>query len=64
MTHRASPLTSNADLVIPHVRRALAVLPGLLMASTVAASAYGLRKLPGLTTFSPLILAILIGRLS
>ncbi|WP_298261290.1 YeiH family protein [Bradyrhizobium sp.] len=61
MTDRASSLASNADPVTPHVRRALAVLPGLLMVSVVAASAYGLRELPGLTAFSPLILAILIG---
>jgi uncharacterized integral membrane protein (TIGR00698 family) len=61
MTNRASSLASNADLITPHVRRVLTVLPGLLMASVVAASAYGLRELPGLTAFSPLILAILIG---
>ncbi len=40
---------------------ALAILPGLLLASAVAASAYGLRQLPGMATFSPMILAILIG---
>lgn len=61
MTDHASSLASNADLVTPHVRRALAILPGLLMASVVAASAYGFRELPGVTAFSPLILAILIG---
>ena len=61
MSRPASSLVSNADLVTHHVRRVLAVLPGLLMASTVAASAYWLRQLPGLAAFSPLILAILIG---
>jgi uncharacterized integral membrane protein (TIGR00698 family) len=40
---------------------ALAVLPGLALASAVAASAYGLRLLPGMATFSPMILAIVIG---
>ena len=61
MTHPSSSVVSNADLVTPHAKRALAILPGLLMASVVAASAYWLRELPGLKTFSPLILAILIG---
>lgn len=61
MTHPASSLVSNADLLTHHVRRVLAILPGLLMASVVAASAYWLRELPGMTAFSPLILAILIG---
>src|ERR1700744_6280673 len=61
MTQPASPLVSNADLVTPHARRAIAILPGLLMATVVAASGYWLRELPGLTAFSPLILAILIG---
>ena len=61
MSRPASSLVSNADLVTHHVRRVLATLPGLLMASMVAASAYWLRELPGMTAFSPLILAILIG---
>jgi uncharacterized integral membrane protein (TIGR00698 family) len=58
MTQPASSVAPNADLVS---RRALAILPGLLMASVVAGSAYWLRELPGMTTFSPLILAILVG---
>src|SRR5579863_941943 len=61
MTHPSSSVVSNADPVTPHARHALAILPGLLMASAVAASAYWLRELPGLKTFRPLILAILIG---
>jgi uncharacterized integral membrane protein (TIGR00698 family) len=61
VTHPSSSVVSNADLITPHARRALAILPGLLMASAAAASAYWLRELPGLKTFSPLILAILIG---
>jgi uncharacterized integral membrane protein (TIGR00698 family) len=39
----------------------LAILPGLLLTSAVAASAYGLRRLPAMATFSPMILAIVIG---
>ncbi|MGB9118391.1 YeiH family protein [Bradyrhizobium sp.] len=42
-------------------RAILATLPGLLLASAVATSGYLLRRLPGMTTFSPLILAILLG---
>jgi uncharacterized integral membrane protein (TIGR00698 family) len=61
MTHSASSFAPDADLITPHIRRVLVVLPGLLMASIVAASAYWLRELPGMTAFSPLILAILIG---
>jgi uncharacterized integral membrane protein (TIGR00698 family) len=64
MTSLASPLISRNSLAAaPHRHRqaALAILPGLLLASAVAASAYGLRQLPGMTTFSPMILAILIG---
>jgi uncharacterized integral membrane protein (TIGR00698 family) len=73
MTALASPLISHADhATSPHRpaasplqtgprRTVLANLPGLLLTSAVAASAYGLRQLPGMATFSPMILAILIG---
>ena len=61
MTHPSSSVVSNADLITPHAKRTFALLPGLLMAAVVAASAYWLRDLPGLNAFSPLILAILIG---
>jgi uncharacterized integral membrane protein (TIGR00698 family) len=77
MTTLASPLVSPAGLLVSRDRNAvesppsgpahglgqaaLAVLPGVLLASAVAASAYGLRRLPGMATFSPMILAILIG---
>ena len=40
---------------------ALANAAGPVLTSVVAASAYGLRQSPGMTTFSPMILAILIG---
>jgi len=39
----------------------LPAVPGLLMALAVAAAAFGLREVPGLGIFSPLILAILLG---
>lgn len=61
MTRPATSLVSNDDIVTAYARRAVAALPGVLMASTIAASAYGLRQVPGMTAFSPLILAILIG---
>ncbi len=75
MTSPASRPLPNADLafsldpartVPPEPRAApasaaLAILPGLLLASAVAICGYLLRWLPGMTTFSPMILAILLG---
>ena len=77
MTNPTSQLVSHADHVVSLDRSApkiappgplrvrdraiLAALPGLLLASAVATSGYILRRLPGMTTFSPLILAILLG---
>jgi uncharacterized integral membrane protein (TIGR00698 family) len=77
MTNPTSQLVSHADLVVSLDRNApkiapsgplhmrcraiLATLPGLLLASAVATSGYLLRRFPGMTTFSPLILAILLG---
>ncbi|WJR75932.1 YeiH family protein [Bradyrhizobium sp. NP1] len=40
---------------------ALAVLPGLAVATAIAVGAYLARRIPGMATFSPMILAILIG---
>ena len=40
---------------------ARAVLPGLALTSAIAAAAFALHALPGVTAFSPMILAILIG---
>lgn len=37
------------------------VVPGLLLTGVIAAAAYGVRSLPGAATFSPMILAILLG---
>lgn len=37
------------------------IWPGLFLTSIVAASAYAFRQLPGMATFSPMILAIVIG---
>lgn len=41
--------------------RRTGMIPGLALAATVAASAYALRQLPGQASFSPMILAIVIG---
>jgi uncharacterized integral membrane protein (TIGR00698 family) len=38
-----------------------ALLPGLLLSAAIAGAGYGLRQLPGLALFSPMILAILSG---
>ena len=40
---------------------ALGILPGLLLATLIAAAAFALRMLPGVHVLSPLILAILLG---
>jgi uncharacterized integral membrane protein (TIGR00698 family) len=73
MTDLASQSLSCANLATSPPRNAtsgpghelgktiLATLPGLLLASAVAISAYGVRQLPVMATFSPLILAIVIG---
>ena len=37
------------------------IWPGLALAAMAAAAAYAVRQLPGMTTFSPMILAIVIG---
>jgi uncharacterized integral membrane protein (TIGR00698 family) len=37
------------------------IWPGLFLAAMVATAAYAVRRLPGMTTFSPMILAIVIG---
>ncbi len=42
-------------------QRALSVLPGLALTVAIAAAAFGLRQVPGVAVFSPMILAILIG---
>src|SRR6202051_2971822 len=72
-----SQLVANANLAISLPRNAakgmpsgpghelgrtiLVTLPGLLLASAVAISGYLVRQLPGMATFSPLILAIMLG---
>ena len=45
----------------PLLGEAFALLPGLGIAGGIAAAAFALRSVPGVATFSPLILAILLG---
>jgi uncharacterized integral membrane protein (TIGR00698 family) len=73
MTNATTQLASSTSLVTSLPRNAtsapghelgktiLTTLPGLLLASAVAVSAYAVRQLPVMATFSPLILAIVIG---
>src|SRR3984893_4351461 len=42
-------------------RRARELLPGLCLTSIVAGASFGIRMLPGMTNFSPLILSMVIG---
>jgi uncharacterized integral membrane protein (TIGR00698 family) len=42
-------------------RQVPAVLPGLLLTGAIAASAYTIRRIPGMDSFSPMIVAILLG---
>ena len=50
---------------LPHpmtgLRGFINLLPGLVLTGGIAAAAFGLRQLPGVATFSPMILAILLG---
>lgn len=56
-----TPKIAPSGPLLMRGRAILAILPGLLLASAVAISSYLLRQLPGMTTFSPMILAILLG---
>jgi len=43
------------------IGKAAGLAPGLLLTMAIAGLAYGLREIPGVRTFSPMILAILLG---
>jgi uncharacterized integral membrane protein (TIGR00698 family) len=53
--------TTLADVMRAHLAYALDVLPGVALAGGIAMLAYLTRRIPGLATFSPMILAIVIG---
>jgi uncharacterized integral membrane protein (TIGR00698 family) len=42
-------------------RKALEILPGVFLTSAVAGTAFAMRLLPGMATFSPMILSMIIG---
>jgi uncharacterized integral membrane protein (TIGR00698 family) len=42
-------------------RKALEILPGVFLTSAVAGTAFAVRLLPGMATFSPMILSMIIG---
>jgi uncharacterized integral membrane protein (TIGR00698 family) len=50
-----------SSLARPASSVAARLVPGLALTASIAATAYGLRLLPGAATFSPMILAILLG---
>ena len=56
-------LSTPTDGKTPPLRRhaALAVLPGIMLAGAIAVVAFITRAIPGMTTFSPMILAIVLG---
>jgi len=54
----AAPLVATGKPAA-HLRASIA--PGLLLTAAIAGAAFALRAIPGVATFSPMILAILIG---
>nr|WP_294510505.1 YeiH family protein [uncultured Rhodopila sp.] len=61
---------SQPTAILPHLAirpptvtlpRAPNVLPGLALTCAIAGAAYGIRRIPGLSNFSPMIIAILLG---
>jgi uncharacterized integral membrane protein (TIGR00698 family) len=63
MSTPAHGLTADhpATPVLPAHSALPALLPGLLLSAAIAGAGFGLRQLPGLTLFSPMILAIVAG---
>jgi uncharacterized integral membrane protein (TIGR00698 family) len=55
------PIAAERTVVFPPITGLIAILPGLLLAGALAAAAFGLRLIPGVSIFSPMILAILLG---
>ena len=59
--HHANRNATRANVARSEMRSALAVLPGVSLAAAIAAAAFLMRHIPGIATFSPMILAIVIG---
>ena len=66
-TKLAQSLNGRADARIPSTiqrwsgRNSREILPGLLLNSVIAGAAFAIRQLPGMATFSPMILSMVIG---
>jgi uncharacterized membrane protein YadS len=66
-TKLAEPLNIGADARLPSTsrrgpgRNIPEFLPGLLLNWVIAGAAFAIRQLPGMATFSPMILSMLIG---
>jgi uncharacterized membrane protein YadS len=66
-TKLAEPLNDRAGDRLPSAiqrrprRNSRAILPGLFLNSVVAGAAFAIRQLPGMATFNPMILSIVIG---
>lgn len=58
MTAQTLAATDNLH---QHAPAASGIVPGLLLTALITAAAFGLRELPDVGTFSPLILAIVLG---
>src|SRR5215475_15822141 len=58
---RACLNAADADVPRSNMRSALALLPGISFAGAIAAVALLTRHIPGMATFSPMILAIVMG---
>ena len=55
------PLDPHQHLNHLHAAYAQGIWPGLFLTTTIAGLAFALREIPGVATFSPMILAIVIG---
>lgn len=62
--HHHEPAAAQRAHSLPtvaHVFQHPSIWPGLILTAAIAAAALALRKIPGVATFSPMIIAILIG---
>lgn len=59
------PVSEAVILAEPahHGHRHSGIVPGLLLSAALAAAAFALRRIPGVATFSPMIIAIILGML-
>ncbi len=60
-TTAASDLAAEQPRPVVRFRIASGIWPGLFLTTLIAAAAFGMQRLPVISTFSPLILAILLG---